>query len=277
MAAAAVKHFKGRNVLWEMWNEPNGDQFWKPKKNVDDYIKLAMETGKAIKAAAPDELYVGPATSGMDFDFLEACFKSGCLNYWDAVTVHPYRQQDPETVAGDYDRLRKMIAHYAPAGKSIPILSGEWGYSSAWKDMSEARQGKILARQWLINLSQDIHLSIWYDWHDDGTDPKEGEHHFGTVHHDHLPKPAYLAAKKLTHELAGYTFTRRIPLNSPDDYCLEFSRGEKRKFVAWTRSAVAHPQMIPLPAIVNSATKVGGTGSGINITITDTPNYFSPP
>ncbi len=30
-AVAAVTHFKGKGCLWEMWNEPNIAQFWKPK------------------------------------------------------------------------------------------------------------------------------------------------------------------------------------------------------------------------------------------------------
>lgn len=43
----------------------------------------------------------------------------------------------------------------------------------------------------------DVPLSIWYDWHDDGQDPKEKEHNFGTVTWDYQPKPAYLAAQTL--------------------------------------------------------------------------------
>ena len=75
-----------------------------------------------------------------------------------------------------------MIDRYAPQGKKLPIISGEWGYSSAWNKHDETRQGKMLPRQWLVNLAQDVPLSIWYDWHDDGQDAKEPEHHFGTVH-----------------------------------------------------------------------------------------------
>ena len=77
----------------------------------------------------------------------------------------------------------ELIDQYAPKGKQIPILSAEWGYSAAWKDFDETKQGKMLPRQWLVNLANDVPLSIWYDWHDDGTDPKEPEHHFGTVQH----------------------------------------------------------------------------------------------
>ncbi|MBM3493203.1 MAG: hypothetical protein FJX72_02590, partial [Armatimonadetes bacterium] len=69
-AAASAKHFKGRGILWEMYNEPNILPFWRPSVNVQDYIRLATATGKAIREAAPDEAYIGPATSGMDFRFI---------------------------------------------------------------------------------------------------------------------------------------------------------------------------------------------------------------
>jgi hypothetical protein len=80
-----------------MWNEPNGS-FWKPKANVEDYVKLALAVGRAIRDAAPQEVYIGPATSGIKFDFLEACFQAGLLDYWRAVSVHPYRQTDPRVL-----------------------------------------------------------------------------------------------------------------------------------------------------------------------------------
>ena len=42
-------------------------------------------------------------------------------------------------------------------------------------------QGDYLARSFLVNLSQGIPLSIWYDWENDGTDPTNPEENFGTV------------------------------------------------------------------------------------------------
>ena len=62
---------------------------------------------------------------------------------------------DPETVAFDYARLRKLIDQYAPKGKTIPIISGEWGYSSAWKTLStRPKQGKMLPRELLDESGQ---------------------------------------------------------------------------------------------------------------------------
>ena len=47
--------------------------------------------------------------------------------------------------------------------------------------MSEEKQGALFAREMLTNVANEIPISIWYDWRDDGSDPNEAEHHFGLV------------------------------------------------------------------------------------------------
>ncbi|MGH9350618.1 MAG: hypothetical protein ACRD2G_00370, partial [Terriglobia bacterium] len=54
--AAAVEHFQGRGVVWEMYNEPNW-KFWSPKPNVQDYVKLALKVGETIREDSPGETY----------------------------------------------------------------------------------------------------------------------------------------------------------------------------------------------------------------------------
>ena len=265
-SAAAVQHFKGRGVLWEMYNEPN-IHFWKPAPNVTNYIALAREVGQAIRQVAPREQYIGPATSLIDFKFLEPCFQAGLLDYWTAVSVHPYRQKAPETVLPEYARLRAMIDKYAPQGKRIPIISGEWGYSAAWKKFDDELQGKYLPRELLVNLLSGVPVSIWYDWHDDGTDPQEPEHHFGIVRHQYFKerdpiydaKPAYVAMQTLVNNLRGYHFAKRLDTGSTNDYVLAFSKGWRTQFVAWT---TGQPHDATLPAPVG------------RIALTDTPQYL---
>ena len=253
-AAAAATHFRGKGVIWEMYNEPNVAPYWRPKPDVKLYAQLALEVGKGLRQAAPGEIYVGPAVSTMDFKFLEGCFQAGLLEYWDGVSVHPYRKTDPETVAADYATLRKLIARYAPRGRKVPIVSGEWGYSSSAKNLDHAWQGRMLARQFLFNLAESVPISIWYDWHDDGTSPKNWEHNLGTVffpyHADrdpvYDPKPAYIAMKTLATALDGFSFGERLPMR-PDDYVLVFRRGEEARWVAWTTAASEHSAKIPVP------------------------------
>lgn len=290
-AAAAAKHFQGRGILWEMYNEPNIG-FWRPKPDVQQYVKLALEVGKALREAAPAELYIGPATSQIDWKFLEACFKAGLLDYWCAVSVHPYRHKAPETAAPEYARLRQLIDKYAPEGKKVPILSGEWGYSAVWRSFDETRQGKMLPRQWLVNLANQVPLSIWYDWHDDGPDPKEPEHHFGMVRHPYHagrepvydPKPAYKAAKTFTTLLDGFAFQERLPAGGEEDYVMVFAKGTQKRLVAWTASVSPRKVTVPIGPgrfAVTSHTgerlsPVSTEGNKLPLTLTDAPQYLVP-
>ena len=279
-AAASVTHFAGRGVIWEMWNEPNIG-FWKPKPDVDQYTRLALATGKTIHEAQPGETYIGPGTSTIDLRFLQACFRAGCLDEWAAVSVHPYRQGGPESVAGEYKKLNDAIAK---AGKSVPIISSEWGYSVGWKHFTPELQADYLARQWLVNQWQHIPLSIYYDWHDDGTNPNEPEHHFGIVDNAYQPKPAYLAAQTLITQLRGYAFDHRIVTTRPDDYVLLFTKGADSRLTAWT--AAKEPSTLQIPANdgefqVFSVTgkeqpRLHSTHGSLELTATSSPQYIIP-
>ncbi len=231
-AAAAASHFKGKNIAWEIYNEPN-IFFWRPKPNAEKYTALACATAKAIRQADKSATIIGPASSGIPLDFIETLFKSGILQYMDAVSVHPYRGDPPETAAADYQKLRELIDRYAQ--KKLPILSGEWGFSSAKGQFSVQTQADYAVRQQLSNLLDGIPLSIWYDWKNDGPKEEEGEHNFGTVTSDLQPKPAYLALQKMMRELNGYRLAERIKTENDRDFVLQFKKGFHRKKLAyWT-------------------------------------------
>lgn len=233
-AAAAAEHFRGRGVVWEIWNEPN-ISFWKPRPDVTQYAALALATARAVRAADPGACIVGPTTSGFDWKFLETVFKSGLLEYLDGVSVHPYRGKPPETAAADFARLRGLIARYAPAGKTIPIVSGEWGYSTAWKGLSPERQAEYIVRQQLSNLLSGVPLSIWYDWKNDGQNPTDSESNFGTVGYDLTPKPAYSAVQLMNRELSGYSIAQCYDTGNTNDFVLVLTNGAgEAKLASWT-------------------------------------------
>jgi hypothetical protein len=292
-SAAAVVHFKDRGIIWEMYNEPNIG-FWKPKPEPEKYILLALEVGRAIRAAAPNEVYIGPATSDIDLPFLEQCFKAGLLEYWDAVSVHPYRQKNPETVLADYAKLRYLIDQYAPQGKKIPILSAEWGYSSAWQNYNDEIQGKMLPRQWLVNLASNVPISIWYDWHDDGKDPKEPEHHFGTTNHDYKkdakpvyePKPSYIAAKTFNKTFNGFKYNKRLWTGDDQVYVFLFNKDNEIKLAAWTTIKEKESINISIPCSPGKFSAVSylgeklpdlsATEKSLTINVSDNPVYLTP-
>ncbi|MBI5688016.1 MAG: cellulase family glycosylhydrolase [Verrucomicrobia bacterium] len=264
-AGAAAKRYRGRHIIWEIWNEPN-ISFWKPKPDVAQYITLALATYRAVRAADPQATIVAPGSSGFPWEFFEAMFAAGLLKHLDAVSVHPYRpyHQPPESAASDYLRLRGLIAKYAPAGKrNLPVISGEWGYATHDKGVSLDTQAAFIARQQLANLLDGVPLSIWYDWKNDGTDATYNEHNFGTVDHGLKPKPAYVAVQTMTRELAGYRVARRLFQASDDDFVLlcENAAGD-HKLAAWT---LGEPHAVTLDldlAGADQLTAVNGDGSG---------------
>jgi hypothetical protein len=290
-AAAAVRHFTGHGLLWEIYNEPNA--FWTPRPDTGAYIKLALATSEAIAIAAPEEKVVGPASAVIDPAFLEACFRAGLLNYWSAVTIHPYRHTDPETAAEELREVRLLIRKYSPPGKKIRVMAGEWGYSSVAPGMDEQKQGVMLAREWLLDLANNVPLSIWYDWRD-GNEPHSTEAHFGLVgplassaaaapNTPFRPKPAYLAARTLTQTLGDFQFSKRLALNSADDYALLFTKGDSMRLAVWT---AASPHDAVLPASTGDFTVTGITGErlpsvhadrhGLQLTLTNAPQYLEP-
>ena len=295
-AVAAAIHFKDQGILWEMYNEPN-IATWKPKPNVADYILLTLETGKALREKAPNELFIGPATSLIDINFLEQCFKAGVLEYWDAVSVHPYRQQSPETVIPEYAKLRWLIDKYAPKGKHIPILSGEWGYSSAWANFDDDIQGKMLPRQWMVNLACDIPISIWYDWRNDGIDPTEAEHNFGTTNFEYRrdnnpvynPKPSYIAARTFNNVFNGFKYNKRLYITNSNEqrdniYIFLFENGEDVRLAAWTSGKGQETLTIPCNSglfkvvshLGEKLSDLKADKNGLTISVTNSPIYLIP-
>lgn len=236
-ATAAVVHFRGNEIIWEIWNEPNIN-FWRPAPDVAQYNKLAAATCKAIRKLVPEAIIIGPATSQLPVPFIESFLASGIIEYIDAVSVHPYRKysMSPETAMEDYAKITELIDRYTPQGKSrIPIISGEWGYSSSAKGVSVETQAAYIVRMQLSNLLYGIPFSIWYDWKNDGPDPEEHEHNFGTVTNDLNPKPAYTAIKTLNEQLKDFTFLRRADVKKSNDFVLLFKDDKgNSKIAAWT-------------------------------------------
>nr|WP_263324281.1 glycoside hydrolase family 5 protein [Neobacillus sp. Marseille-Q6967] len=250
-AGKAADRYKNKGIIWEIWNEPNLPRYWETRPNFDEYSSLVKRVSKEIKEKDPSGIVVAPALSGMNTDslkWLEEIIKRGILDYIDAISVHPYRGSNPETVANDYQSLRVLINKYSK--KEIPIISGEWGYSTAkgWfgESLSEHQQAEYLVRMFMVNTLYDIPISIWYDWKNDGTEPNNGEHNFGIRQNNvKIPKDAYLAMNNLTNILSGHTLIKRVDVGDPNDYVLEYVNGEGiTVIVFWT---TGNSQRITLP------------------------------
>jgi hypothetical protein len=224
-------------------------------------MAVAKQAIPAMRAADPNCTIVGPAVESIESpaqSWLTTCFQQGLLNLVDAVSVQPYRSASPETAVNDYAAVKSLITEYHRHG-SIPIVSSEWGYSAT--TVTAQTQGDYLARMYLVNLSQGIPLSIWYDWKNDGTDPNNNEQNFGTVTADYVPKAAYAEMQLLTHSLEGESFYQQLNDGNSDDWLLIFRTvSGQQTLAAWT-AGIAHTITVP-------------TWGSLNLT--STPLYVNP-
>lgn len=185
-----------------------------------------------------DEVLVGPALAGTQcwtegvgsharvrcpsYDWFRNMSSAGALSAFDAVSLHGYVVGAPEQheqansgrfvrTWGGWGSFRAMLRAANHSG--MPLLSGEWGWSTCSGTdgrLARCRQGAspdantpadqavYLSRQWLLNTRQNLSISIWYDWQDDGTNTTYGEDNFGVRGADgRTAKPAYAAATTL--------------------------------------------------------------------------------
>lgn len=300
-AKAAATRYKGKGIMWEIWNEPDHSNFWKPQPSYEDYTKLVKATVQSLREADSTGLILAGSLSGtgIKLEWLEQCFKRGLLDDIDGLTVHPYRpwrRRSPESVIKEYINLRNLINRYLPERKNVAVISGEWGYSLvhfSGTRYSEEQQAQYLVRMFLVNLYQKIPVSIWYKWRDGGTDPNNKSHHFGIVSSISEPKLAHFAARNLSQVLEGYSVVERLDLGNERDFALKLSKGANKAIVFWIvgqdedqpiafwTGAQEHQVTLPvgpgkamLVSMFGSKTALSWKTNGLKLTISQSPKYL---
>lgn len=181
-----ARHYKGKVSCWEIWNEPNNDSFWRPRKpSAAEYVELLRLTAAEIKAEIPDAKIGGAMGGVYDWDFADIKYTdeflvAGGARELDFWSVHAYGRM-PErcgkalslTRSGQYSLLRK--AFDAAGGRSVAIWQGEGGYPS-WLPKnhwlydgeapagvtSQANQAKWLLRRFAEDFADGLERSSFY-------------------------------------------------------------------------------------------------------------------
>jgi len=199
---AAANRYRDSVSYWEIWNEPNTEQFWARPPDPADYARLAAVAAPRIRQANPDAVVVGGVTAGIDAAFLRTAFENGLLDAVDVITVHPYRIAPPESINQEIANVRNMIRQFT--ARDIPVWTGEWGYNTFWTEVTPLGQAKCLSRMMVNNLSQGIGLSVWFSVHafkeadPSGTDPE-----WGLLDYQLRPRPSFDAMRVVNERLAA--------------------------------------------------------------------------
>lgn len=86
--AFLVRELGSEVGMWEIWNEANARNFWRPAPNVDDYVALASATADTIRAIDSSAVIVSAGTAAVDFSFVEWLMDAGLHRELSAIGIH---------------------------------------------------------------------------------------------------------------------------------------------------------------------------------------------
>ncbi len=241
-AEAAAGHFKGHNVRYEVWNEPDTAQFWEPSPNASEYATLLREAVAAIRRGDPAAKISSGGLSRFDIAFLSQAVGRDLAGGLSAIGIHPYPKTGPETIAPELGMLREWVARVL--GDQIEIWDTEWGYSSANapKDApsnghtEEGRrlQAGLAVRELLTAWAVGLPVAVWYDLRDDGPDSANPEHNYGLLDSSGNEKPAMKAIRTLTGAATGHKFVGMIQEMPAGMHAMRLDGSTDTIFIVWT-------------------------------------------
>ena len=243
-AEAAAAHFKGRNVRYEIWNEPNTSQFWTPAPNPSEYASLLREAVASIHRADPEAKVLSGGLSRLDATFLSRSVDPALAASLAAIGIHPYPQNGPESIAPDLGALRDWVARVY--GERLELWDTEWGYSSAnspkeapsngHTESGRKRQAVLAVREILTVWNTGLPLAVYYDLRDDGTDPANPEHNYGLLDSSGNEKPAMRAIHGLMDAVKSRKVAGMVRPTPEGIHAMRLD-GADTLFMVWTDQA----------------------------------------
>jgi hypothetical protein len=239
---AAAGHFKGRNVRYEIWNEPDVNRFWDPFPKASEYGALLREALAAIRRADPSAKVSSGGVSKFDQDFLSQAVGRNLASALTAIGVHPYTDRGPETIAPELGMLSDWVTR--ALGERIEVWDTEWGYSSTGRaeggsgnghtDVGRERQASLAVREILTVWAVGFPLAVWYDLRDNGPDPANPEHNYGLLDSSGNEKPAIRAVRNLTALLNGRKYAGMIRKTQPGIHAMRLDGSTDIIAIVWT-------------------------------------------
>jgi len=159
-----VSRYKGRIQAYEIWNEPNWEDYW--AGSMDQMLGLTREAAQVIRNLDPDALVVSPSAAAANgIAWLAEFLKKGGGRYVDVVAFHFYvdpHALPPEEMLPLIQRVRQILADNGMADK--PVWNTETGWLPPAKFESDELAAAFLARAFILSWAGGIQRFYWYGW-----------------------------------------------------------------------------------------------------------------
>lgn len=170
------------------------------------YTDVLSDTYQTIKQHSSDTKVLSSGLAGTADRFLENLSDCQAFKYFDILNVHSYNE--PEDLPEVFTYIRTVMNKYS---WETPVWLSECGMTTYINSLrinssneipakfkkNEYEQAVRLPRIFLISFAYGIDKVFWYEFRSRELDTFDKEEHFGLLHADLTPKPAYYAYKTL--------------------------------------------------------------------------------
>jgi hypothetical protein len=210
-----ARRYRERVAAWEIWNEPNTVDFWRPAPSARAYAALVRATYARVKAASPRSMVLAGSLAGADAAFTRALYAHGIRDHFDAYSIHPYapspdwRGDAKQSYTSGVPAIRAATLAWRDA-RPLWLTEVGWNTSAVrgapfWRSgVSEATQATYLTRAFaLLKRWPYVRVAVWYVERDRNADPFDYLGNFGLERYDGTRKPSFAAMQRAAAALGG--------------------------------------------------------------------------
>lgn len=206
-AGRVAQHYQSVIQHYEIWNEPNLDQFWSPTPSASSYASLLQKAYTAIKAVDAGITVISGGTGGAGSApdipsdvFIAGIYSAGANQYCDVITTHPYpnRNGSGGVATGEMALSMSVRAYMDSHGDSTkPMWGTEMGIptrESNGHQVSEAMQAQLATNAYAYwRAMHHAGPLFWYTYAD-----SVSGNQWGVVRTDGSQKPSYAALQNVS-------------------------------------------------------------------------------
>lgn len=229
--------YNGEIFNWEVINEV--DLTFKTDQAAKKYANLLKRIYPVFKKDGRNNNVLISGLAQVRTPFLDSLCMYNAYRFFDIMNIHTYDQ--PEKLYQHFYALREVMDKY---GWEKEVWLGECGMHTApdttkanqWsnRDWLIAEQARRLPRIYLIAFAYGINKVYWYETRAEEKNPYDMEHHFGLLHADLTPKPAYYAYKTLIEKCPDKSTRPKLKIVGENYLASWVTPKGKKVWAAWS-------------------------------------------
>lgn len=208
--STVIARYKEKIKYWEVWNEPDSQQYWQPQDEMVRYTSLLKDVYTEAKRIDPNcKILTGGLSQNITIS-LKRIYKNGGGPYFDILAIHPFvnplNEVDVERVKGLYNGCKKIMkdngddkkiwfTELGCPGVKLSLTSNSWWLGNSPTEEQQADWLKKVYTEILPELP-DCEKIFWAFFRDCKNHWNNGIDYFGLVRWDFSKKPSFYAYQK---------------------------------------------------------------------------------